>query len=458
MALINYGSTVGRRGPVGPAPMRTTGQTATGPASSAAVSSNPTSGGVVSTGQFAGSVLGPGITQDRAGNILVNGKPIQFTTGGQQGQTVGRVEADAIRAAGGTVRPATDMLSPSGGAMPLEQYTVTYDPQSKYVPLRSSGTDSSGGSSVLGGRGTYLDAPGAVAAYNAGVAGVNLTADPFTDPSLDGDIGSIFGGGGGETAAQRLAREAAIRGAGNQASYLSNLLTQAPNQYKTLLDAIAANKIDQEGNVNKQYDTAIQNLKDRLEGAQKTTTAGYDALKEYLRVNAPSAYSQLPQAQAPTLSPDAVLRYAQAIGAPTQAIGQAAVQAAAPYAGTTDAYNRLLANLQAAQTNAQNSRMLEEQMARNLASQGLTAQSTAQKNTLEGQRAAALDTILRQIQGQQLGVQQGQLGYEQGLQQALAGVYGTGYVAPPPPRNAAGGIDLSGVDFNALGRLMGLNR
>jgi hypothetical protein len=411
----------------------------------------------VSSGQFAGTVLGPGITQDRAGNIYVNGKPVQFTTGGQQGQTVGRVEAEAIRAAGGTVRPATDVLSSSGGAMPLEQYTVTYDPQSKNVPLRSSGTGT-----AQGGRGTYANAPGAVADINAGWTaaasgmtrpGVNLTADPFYDPSLDDGLGSIFGGGGGETTAQRLAREAAERGAGNQASYLSSLLSQAPNQYKTLLDAIAANRTAQETNVNTQYNTAIQNLKDRLAGAQTTTTTGYDALKAYLAANAPSAYSQLPQAQAPTLSPDSVLRYAQAIGAPTQAIGEAAVQAAAPYAGTADAYNRLLANLQASQANAQTSRMAEEQMARTLAGQGLTAQSTAQQNALEGQRAAALDTILRQIQGQQLGVQQGQLGYEQGLQQALAGVYGTGYVAPTP-RAADGSIDFSGVDFNALGRLM----
>jgi hypothetical protein len=431
--------------------MRTTGPTATGPAPSATASSNATSGGVVSSGQFAGTVLGPGITQDRAGNIYVNGKPVQFTTGGQQGQTVGRVEAEAIRAAGGTVRPATDVLSSSGGPMPLEQYTVTNDPRSRNVPLKSSGTGSTGGrpftsADTMEGRiaAGYAPTPNTV---------VDLTADPFSDPSLDGDLGSIFGGGGGETTAQRLAREAAVRGAGNQASYLSSLLSQAPNQYKTLLDAIAANRTAQETNVNTQYNTAIQNLKDRLAGAQTTTTTGYDALKAYLAANAPSAYSQLPQAQAPTLSPDSVLRYAQAIGAPTQAIGEAAVQAAAPYAGTADAYNRLLVNLQASQANAQTSRMAEEQMARTLAGQGLTAQSTAQQNALEGQRAAALDTILRQIQAQQLGVQQGQLGYEQGLQQALAGVYGTGYVAPTP-RAADGSIDFSGVDFNALGRLM----
>jgi hypothetical protein len=315
---------------------------------------------------------------------------------------------------------------------------------------------------VQGGRGTYANAPGAVADINAGFAaatqgmtrpGVNLTADPFYDPSLDDD-GSIFGGGsGGLTELQRTQIAAATRGAGNQASYLSNLLNQSPNQYKTLLDTIAANRTQQEANVNTQYNTAIKNLQDRLAGAQTTTTTGYDALKKYLETNAPSAYSQLPQAQAPTLSPDSVLRYAQAIGAPTQAIGEAAVQAAAPYAGTADAYNRLLANLQASQANAQTSRMAEEQMARNLAGQGLTAQSTAQQNALEGQRAAALDTILRQIQAQQFGVQQGQLGYEQGLQQALAGVYGTGYVAPTP-RAADGSIDFSGVDFNALGRLM----
>ena len=48
---------------------------------------------------------------------------------------------------------------------------------------------------------------------------------------------------------------------------------------------------------------------------------------------------------------------------------------------------------------------------------------------------------------------QQQLAYEQSLRQALAGIYGTGYVTAPP-RNATGGIDFSGVDFDALGRLM----
>jgi hypothetical protein len=436
---------VGRRAPMS-APRRPIG---TGTDSGTGLSNNK-SGGVVSSGQFAGTVLGPGITQDRVGNIYVNGKPVQFTTGGQQGQTVGRVEAEAIRAAGGTVRPATDVLSSSGGAMPLEQYTVTNDPRSRDVSLSSSGTGSTGGrpftnADTMEGRiaAGYAPTPNTV---------VNLTADTFSDPSLDDD-GSIFGGGGGESAAQRLAREAAIRGAQNSASYLQQLQGGVGAQYAPLLAQIAANRTALEGGVNTNYQTALANLASRVGTAGTETTAAYDALRARLEAAAPRAYANLPAAQAPMLSQDAVSRYAQAIGAPTGAIGQAAVEAAVPYAGTADAYNRLISTLRANEEAGQASRLGGVEMGRTSTASRIAAQNLASQNALEVQKNAALAQILQAIQGQELGVSQSRLGYEQGLAQALAGIYGSGYVAPPPT-NAAGGIDFSGVDFEALGRLM----
>ena len=311
---------------------------------------------------------------------------------------------------------------------------------------------------VLGGRGSYLNNPDAVANYNANIAahysGAVLDADPFEDPSLDDDPGSIFGGGGGgESAAQRLAREAAERGAQSSAGYLEQQLAGVGAQYAPLLAQIAANRTSLEGGVDTNYKTALAALAARVGTANKETTTNYDALLKRLEDAAPRAYSDLPVAQAPTLSQDAVSRYAQAIGAPTGAIGQAAVEAAAPYAGTADAYNRLINTLKANELAGQASRIAGVNMGRTSTASQIAAQNLASTNTLDVQKNAALAQILQSIQGQQLGVSQSQLAYEQSLRQALAGIYGSGYVAQPP-RNAAGGIDYSGVDFEALGRLM----
>lgn len=281
---------------------------------------------------------------------------------------------------------------------------------------------------------------------------IDLTADPFEDPSLN-DGGFIFSGGGGESAAQRLARETAERGAQTSAGYLEQQLSGVGAQYAPLLAQIAANRASLESGVNDNYKTALANLASRVGTAGTETTAAYDALLKRLEDAAPRAYSDLPVAQAPTLSQDAVSRYAQAIGAPTGAIGQAAVEAAAPYAGTADAYNRLINTLKANELAGQASRIAGVDMGRASTTSRIAAQNLASTNALDVQKNTALAQILQSIQGQQLGISQQQLAQENALRQALANIYGSGYVTPPP-RNAAGGIDYSGVDFEALGRLM----
>ncbi len=67
-------------------------------------------------------------------------------------------------------------------------------------------------------------------------------------------------------------------------------------------------------------------------------------------------------------------------------------------------------------------------MGRTTAVSGLTAAQQAALTRIEAQKQAALNQILAEIQQGQFGIAQGQLGYEQGLRQALAGLYGTGYV------------------------------
>ena len=269
--------------------------------------------------------------------------------------------------------------------------------------------------------------------------------------------GASGGGGGGtftgETKPQKLAREAAERGAQSSAGYLEQQLAGVGAQYAPLLAQIAANKAELEGGVNTNYNTALKALADRVAAATTETTTNYDALRDRLTAAAPRAYANLPAAQAPALSQDAVSAYAQAIGAPTQAIGEAAVQAAAPYAGTADAYNRLIENLKANEAAGQASRLAGVDMGRTSTASRIGAQNLSSINALDVQKNAALAQILQSIQGQQLGVSQAQLGYEQSLRNALAGIYGSGN-ATAPPRNADGSIDFSGVDWDALGRLM----
>lgn len=257
----------------------------------------------------------------------------------------------------------------------------------------------------------------------------------------------------GETTAQRLAREAAARGAQTSAGFLEQQLAGAGAQYAPLLAQITGNQASLEGGVNTNYQTALAALAARVGAANTETTTNYDALRARLEAASPRAFANLPAAQAPTLSQDAVSRYAQAIGAPTGDIGQAAVEAAVPYAGTADAYNRLISNLRANEEAGQASRLAGVDMGRTSTASRIGAQNLASQNALDVQRNAALAQVLQAIQAQQLGVSQQQLAYENSLRQALAGIYGSGY-ATPIPRNATGEIDFSGVDFDALGRLM----
>ena len=272
---------------------------------------------------------------------------------------------------------------------------------------------------------------------------------------LQGGASGNRGGGTytGETKPQRLAREAAERGAQGSAEYLYGLLAASPDKYAPLFKQITDNQTALEGTVNTNYNTALEALAARVGVANTETTTNYDALRARLEAAAPRAYANLPAAQAPALSQDAVSAYAQAIGAPTQAIGEAAVQAAAPYAGTADAYNRLIENLKANEAAGQASRLAGVDMGRTSTASRIGAQNLSSINALDVQKNTALAQILQAIQGQQLGISQAQLGYEQSLRNALAGIYGSGN-ATPPPRNADGSIDFSGVDFDALGRLM----
>ena len=237
--------------------------------------------------------------------------------------------------------------------------------------------------------------------------------------------GIILGGGGDGGASAR-----AKAGAFAQKDYLDSLLAGSSGRYQTLRDALAG----QQTSLNAQQETLAKQARDALTARYTTattdTTAAYNDLLARLTAQ-PRAFADVPAATAPTLSEDAVSRYAQAIGAPTQAIGEAAVQAATESAGTQDNYNRLLKILKANEESQRESRLAGVGMGSTSAAAQLLASKGLGIDRIDAQKQVALGQILAAIQQGQFGIDQSELGYRQSLEAALAGIYGTGYLPNP---------------------------
>lgn len=421
MALTRYNQPRTVTGPIRPREIGSSSNTGTGTTSTTRTgTTSPSafpSGSTLTTGPYAGGQLGPGVTADAAGNLYVNGNRVQFTTGGQQGQIVGSQEAAAIRARGGQVTPATDVLTPSG-QMAVEQYNVTYDPQSVRVPF--STTPSTSGED---------DAHSEY--YRSRIEAAQAGLDPTNLPSTYDLTGlpnpyAMSLTGGGESAATRAARQGAI----NQGTYLLSLMSQTPTQYSGLREGLGSVFAPARTSAETSYQTALQALQGRRGEAETLAGQGQAALGAYLAANQPRAYANLPQAQAPELQPDVVARYAAAIGVPTTAIGQAAAQAAVEAQAAGGGYNRLLDTLRAAEASGQASRLAELEMLKNVQGAGIQQLYGAGAQQLEATRQAALNQIAQQQAAQEFALRQAELSRQQALQQALLGVYGTGYVNP----------------------------
>lgn len=261
----------------------------------------------------------------------------------------------------------------------------------------------------------------------------------------------------GETTPQRLAREAKARGAEQQAKFLTDYLGTVPSQYEGLIGKVGEAFAPARQAAQTAYATALEALTGRRTQAETLAGQGQTALANYLAANQPRAYSSLPAAQAPTLSPDVVARYASAIGAPTTAIGQTAAQAAVEAQASAGGYDRLINTLRAAQESGQASRLAELEMLRNVQGAGIQQLYGAGSQQLEAQRQAALSQIAQQEAAKTLAFQEAQVAEQRRLRDALSALYGTGNLtyAGMPTSSSQVLPDLSGVDWAALGRLMG---
>ena len=233
-------------------------------------------------------------------------------------------------------------------------------------------------------------------------------------------------------AEQQAATDAAERlrtGAATQAAYLRTLLGQG-------VPASITGEIGAQETAGREYiNTQATNLLARLAGARDTgqqfTTQGYDTLRNFLTANPANAYAQA-QRDVPTVTNNALAQYMQAQGV-DPSMAQPAVDTANQQAlGGATNYNQLLNVLTGAESAGQASRMSEEQMARALAGSQLQSIYGSGRANVESEQLGALNALATQISNARIAAQQAQTAQEQAIQNALAGLYGTGYTTPPP--------------------------
>lgn len=162
-------------------------------------------------------------------------------------------------------------------------------------------------------------------------------------------------------------------------------------------------------------DTGTAYIGDQYDTAQRQTTAGYDALRNYLTNNPVNTYSQARNAMAPQITND-LATYAASQGVNSQGVNPLINSLNAASAGGANNYDRLLQTLAATQRASNESRLAEEQMSRTLSGTNLSQ--------LQQQ---ALYQLLQQKQKAQLEAQQQAVAREQALQDAVGTLVGGGY-------------------------------
>ena len=228
------------------------------------------------------------------------------------------------------------------------------------------------------------------------------------------------------------ASERAGLGAGYQQTYLQQQLDAlSKGGFNPIIAGeLEAQKTAGEKYIQDQYNSLLGLLNTRKQTGETLTGQGYDALRSYLTANPATAYATAQRA-APTVTQNALAQYMQAQDV-NPAMAQPAVDQAnlAALGGATN-YNQLLNVLAGSESAGQQSRLSEEQMARTLANAQLQSLYGGATQGLEQSRLSGLAELQNQIATARLAAEQARVAREQALQDALATLYGTGYVKPP---------------------------
>lgn len=228
-----------------------------------------------------------------------------------------------------------------------------------------------------------------------------------------------------EQAAAAAAMERTRAGQQAQADYLRSQIGQG------VPGAISAGLAQQETAgreyIQGEYNRLLESLGQRRTAGEQQLGMGYDALRNYLMQNPPVAYAQAEPA-ARTMAQNVLQQYMQQRG-----ISQAPVQAEidtlnAQLAGGALNYNQLLNVLAASERQQQQSRLAEEQMARQLGVSSLGQLYAGATSGLEQTRLAALNELASRIGQSRLAAEAQAAARDQALSDALAALLGQGLI------------------------------
>ena len=267
-------------------------------------------------------------------------------------------------------------------------------------------------------------------------------AGDFVVQGIDfgGGTGTGTGTSGALTAQQRIdnaLKDTALRtGQFGTQQAAQDILTrlQTAGQIPTSIAEIIKNATTgQTDYVNTQFNNLMGLLTKQYDTAQQTTNLGYDALRNYLTQNVPTAYSSALQAAQAAPTPTIVNDIAQYMRG--QGVSEAGAQpgllaAQAAAQGGAGNYQNLLNILAAQERQGQASRLAEEQMGRTLAGTNLSSLLNQQQGALTSSQLQALAQVQAQDAAARLGAQQQATAREQALQDALNTLIGTGYTTP----------------------------
>lgn len=231
-----------------------------------------------------------------------------------------------------------------------------------------------------------------------------------------------------KAAADTLTRQQ--QGAAAQEAYLRNQLTAGIPSLVT--GEIAEQETSGRKYIEDQAAALLKTLQERQGQATGLTTTGFSNLQNYLARNQPTAFAQAQRAR-PTITQSDLGQYMAGQGVSPAAAQEASALANIQAAGGASNYNQLLNVLAAREAAGQQSRMAEGEMG--LASQLATLQAIYGQGAsqLEQQRLGALAQLAQQISAARLQAAQQKAARDQAIQDALAALYGTGYVKPPTP-------------------------
>jgi hypothetical protein len=274
-------------------------------------------------------------------------------------------------------------------------------------------------------------------------------------------LGSLFprpAGGGGDSSAVRVKemdiaeerrKQAAedkrkAYGAAASSQMLQDQLAALPTRFQGLAGLLDQSKATNEQYIQDQYRNALADLTSRRDTGAELQRQGFETSREALTRMAPTAY-QAPALQLPQAATNQLSQYLSARGLPQQEIEAEVVKVNQASQDAQTNYTGLLGTLSAIEQNAQQSRLVENNLAQALANAQLQTIYGGATSGLEQERLKGLNDLYNQLQQQKFQLEQTKIAREDALNDALATLAQAGYPirgadeATQPPGGGGGG-------------------